>query len=377
MKTLRTVVFLLVGGVFFISSAFAQLPRTLPKTAVPSTRTVRGLKDTVGFAISAAQMNLTVQLSRQADSLMLAKNAKKYRLTPGSFFVAGISPHDDFIYAGPVYAHLYPYLKATRVVILGVSHYARRWHVENTLVFDAFKKWRGPYGLVRVSALRKEILTKLPKSDFIVSSPMQAEEHSVEALIPWLQYYNRKVEIVSILVPYMSWPKLDSLSQDLAAVLARLIQTHHWQLGRDIAFLISNDCSHYGDQGWGGRNFAPFGVGCEGLKRGTQRDRNIARQTLCGSLTRFKVHDFYTRVLNPLDYHQYKVTWCGRFAVPFGTNMLAHLMKNLHRKPLVGDFLRYGDSVELGELNVRHTGMGVTAPANLHHWVGYVAIGYR
>ncbi len=376
MKQLRFL--LLILGVFWVSAiSWAQPPRQLPKTAVPSTPTVRGLKDTVGFAISAAQMDLTVRLSRKADASRLAANAQKYHLKPGNFFIAGISPHDDFIYAGPVYAHLYPYLQAKRVVIFGVSHYARRWHVENTLVFDAFKKWRGPYGLVPVSGVREEILSKLPKSDYIVSSPMQAEEHSVEALVPWLQYYNRNVEIVSILAPYMRRSKLDSLSSDLAGVLAQIVREHHWKLGKDIAFLISNDCSHYGDQGWGGRNFAPFGVGCQGLKKGTDRDRRIAHETLTGSLSTTKVHNFYNRVLDPNDYHKYKVTWCGRFAVPFGTNTLAHLMKDLGHPPLKGVFLRYGDSVELGELDVRHTGMGVTAPANLHHWVGYVAIGYR
>ncbi|NOY79330.1 MAG: AmmeMemoRadiSam system protein B [Calditrichaeota bacterium] len=377
MKIFRAFLLIFLEGLIFTSMSVAQIPQALPKTAVPSTPLVRGLKDTVGFAISAPQMDLTVRLSRKADAQKLEANAEKYNLKPGHFFIAGISPHDDFIYAGPVYAHLYPYLQAKRVVIFGVSHYARRYHVENTLVFDDFKKWRSPYGLVPVSSLREEILAKLPKADYIVSSPMQAEEHSVEALVPWLQYYNRDVEIVSILVPYMGWNKLEGLASDLSGVLAQLIQAHHWKLGTDIAFLISNDCSHYGDQGWGGRNFAPFGVGCKGLKKGTARDRKIAQETLCSRLTSDKVHDFYNRVLDPKDYYKYKVTWCGRFAVPFGTTTLVHLMKELHHKPLTGMFLRYGDSVELGELDVRHTGMGVTAPANLHHWVGYVAIGYR
>ncbi len=376
MKYFKNITVILIGILCFISMGFSQLQK-LPKTPVPSTEFIRGLKDTVGFAISAAQMDLVVKLSKQAEATALHKNAKKLHLKKGSYFIAGISPHDDFIYAGPVYIHLYPYLKAKRVVIFGVSHYARRWHVENTLIFDGFREWRGPYGKVKVSNMREEILAKLPASDYIVSSPMQAEEHSVEALIPWLQYYNCKVEIVSILAPYMRWGRLDSLSSDLAKVMSQIIRSHHWKLGKDIAFLISNDCSHYGDQGWGGRNFATFGVDCQGLKSGTARDQKIARETLCGTLTSAKIFDFYSRVLDPKDYHKYRVTWCGRFAVPFGTNTLVHLMKNLNHKPLVGRFLRYGDSVELGELDVRKAGLGVTAPANLHHWVGYVSIGYR
>lgn len=359
MKTLSLILLLAI-----LNSSPAQ---DFPQTPVPSTPTVRGLKDTVGFAVSARQMDLVVKLSEQAE---------KDKLAAKPAFIAAISPHDDYIYAGPVYIHIYPHLKAKRVVIFGVSHYARRWKVENTLIFDAFKAWRAPYGNVPVSSLREEILAALPGNDYLVSSPIQAEEHSVEALVPWLQYYNRDVEIVSILVPYMRRGKMDSLADDLSQVLAKIIQKHKWVPGQDIGFLISNDCSHYGDQGWGGRNFAPFGADCAGLKKGTERDITIAKETLCGTVSTEKAHDFYSRVLDPKDYHKYRVVWCGRYAVPFGVTTLAHLMHDLDMKPLSGRFLRYGDSVELGELDVRQAGLGVTAPANLHHWVGYVAIGY-
>ncbi len=357
-----------------LTSTFSQ---RLPKPPVPSTENIRGLKDTVGFTISAIQTGLVVKLCREAEQQNLTANAQKYKLTPATNFIAGISPHDDYIYAGPVYIHLFPYIKAKRIIIFGVSHYARNWNVENTLVFDAFKQWRGPYGYVQVSSVRHEILEKLPSSDYIISNPIEADEHSVEALIPWLQYFNRNVEIVSILAPYMRLGKLDSLASDLAAVLGEIIQKNNWQLGKDIAFLISNDCSHYGDQGWGGRNFAPFGADCQGLQKGTERDRRIANETLCGILSTDKVNDFYSRVLDPTDYLKYRIVWCGRYAIPFGTSTLVHLMHALQHKPLVGEYLRYGDSVELCELNVRHSGLGVTAPANLHHWVGYVAIGYK
>jgi len=372
-----TLFVLLLSLIAFSSIPAPSLSQELPSTPVPSTPELRGLKDTVGFAVSAPQMNLAVELSRKAETEMLAENAEKFGLKEGPFYIAGVSPHDDYIYAGPVYIHLYPYIKAKRVVIFGVSHYARRHGVENVLIFDSFKRWRGPYGEVKVSGLREEILKALPESDYMVSSSMQAEEHSVEAIVPWLQYFNRDVEIVSIMAPYMRWSRLDSLSGDLAEALAGIIKKHNWKLGQDIAFIMSNDCSHYGDQGWGGKNYAPFGSDCAGLEKATARDVKIARETLCGELTSEKIHKFFTTVIDPEDYHMYRVTWCGRFAVPFGANTLVHLMEKLGRPPLKGDLLRYGDSVELGELDVRKVGLGVTAPANLHHWVGYVSIGYR
>jgi len=339
--------------------------------------TIRGLKDTVGFAISAKQMDAVIAHSRSAESEQLAANAAKYGLTTSSRYIAAISPHDDYITAGRVYAHIYPYIKAKRVVIFGVAHYARRRHVRNKLIFDSHAQWHGPYAPVTVSGVREELLSLLPPRDVLISDEMQVEEHSVEALIPWLQFYNREVKIVSILIPGMRFSHMDSLSAKLADAVTQIIHAHDWRLGEDIAFLFSNDGSHYGDQGWGGKNYAPFGVDCEGLAKAMNRDRNLTRETLCGEITSEKAHEFYRRVLAPEDFDVYQITWCGRFAVPFGVNFLAHLANRLDRQPFTGDFLRYDNSVSLGELDLRALGLGLTSPVNLHHWVGYAAVGYR
>jgi len=338
---------------------------------------IRGLVDTVGFCYTREQIEAVIRLSEELERDSLAAVASRLGATAKGSWIAGISPHDDHIYAGRVYVHLFRGICARHVVIFGVAHHARKWGVEDQLIFDAFDAWRGPYGPVKVSKLREQILNRLPEWAYLVSNEYQSEEHSVEGLIPFLQYYDPQARIVSILVPYMRWSRLDSLSEELAEVLAGIIKQKGWELGRDIAFLISNDCVHYGDQGWGGRDLAPFGADSTGYAKAVARDLDIAQTTLCGILTEEKVHAFYNRVLQPTDYHEYRIPWCGRFSVPFGLETLIHLMRALKRQPLRGYFLRYGTSYGFGELPLRRTGIGITAPANLHHWVGYVAIGYR
>ena len=64
--------------------------------------------------------------------------------------------------------------------------------------------------------MRSEIIKSLPKEDYIINDKWQAIEHSVEGILPFLQYYNRNAEIVSILVPYMDWPVIDKISKDLS-----------------------------------------------------------------------------------------------------------------------------------------------------------------
>src|SRR3989339_1268161 len=55
--------------------------------------------------------------------------------------IAGISPHDDYLYAGKVYYPLYKLIKAKEVVIFGVTHGTVRRAIndpKNILVLDEF-----------------------------------------------------------------------------------------------------------------------------------------------------------------------------------------------------------------------------------------------
>lgn len=228
-----------------------------------------------------------------------------------------------------------------------------------------------------VCKLREQILKSLPKDYYLISNEYQSEEHSLEALIPFLQYYNRDVEIVPILVPYMNWERMDSLSIKMAEVLGKIIKVNDWELGKDIGFLISTDCCHYGDQDWGGKNYAPFGCDLLGYKKTIDREYDLIYNHLSGSIEPNRLHRLLYRLVDKSDIHQYKITWCGRFSVPFCVDFLHRLTQCLRIQLLDGHLLRYGTSVSLGELPIRNLGLGSTAPSNLHHCVGYCAMGFR
>jgi AmmeMemoRadiSam system protein B len=50
--------------------------------------------------------------------------------------VAGICPHDDYMYAGRLYALLMPHIRAKTVIVFGVFHKARTFECRDRLVFD-------------------------------------------------------------------------------------------------------------------------------------------------------------------------------------------------------------------------------------------------
>lgn len=338
----------------------------------------RGQMDTVGFVTTAEQMNVVLAQCRELAAPRKDALRAQHGWTDETRFAAAVCPHDDHYYAGRLYELLMPYIQAKTVVLFGVFHKARVWDMRDKLVFDDFTSWHGPYGPVKVSPLRDEILGRLPKDSYVVDNDMQQVEHSVEAIVPWLQAYNPNVEIVSILVPYMGWETMDRLATGLSRVLATIMRDKGWQLGQDIVLIASADAVHYGDSGWGGGDYADLGTDIDGYKKAVNRDIHLAESTLCGPIKRPALNKFLYTCADRDDVTQYKLSWCGRFSVPFGINVASRLSEELNGRLLEGTLLDYGTSVGEASLDLGQIeGLGTTAPNNLRHWVGYAAIGYE
>lgn len=368
----------LVVAAAFLAAAGDPTPKELlDAVGIKPADGRRGQMDTVGFVTTAAQMDTVLaQSRRRAAARREALRAEGWG--DDDAVKVAVCPHDDYAYAGRLYSLVTPHVRAKTVVLFGVFHKARVFDCRDRLVFDSFDQWRGPYGPVRVSGLRAELLSRLDEKDVVVDNDMQTVEHSVEAIVPWLQAANRDVEIVSILVPYMDWDTMDRLAGELSAALAEVMREHDWRLGTDVALVVSTDAVHYGDAGWGGSNFSAFGTDAAGYQRAVDRDVDLARTTLCGALDRDLLRRFLYTCVDPEDVTRYTLTWCGRFCVPFGLDVASRVGEALGDGPLRGTLLGYGTSVSEASLDLDAIpGLGTTAPNNLHHWVGYAAIGYR
>jgi len=350
----------------------------LDAVAVGPADGLRGLVDTVGYATTADGMDSVVTQSRDLAASRDREILDRTGWDPDTPVAAAVCPHDDYYYAGRLYSLLIPHIRARTVILFGVFHKARVFDCRDKVVFDSFRAWRGPYGPVRVSPLRDELISHLPSEDFLVDDDMQMVEHSVEGIVPWLQAYDRDVEIVSILVPYMDWDTLDRLSGEIAGALTAAMKEKGWRLGNDVAIVASSDAVHYGDAGWGGSNFADFGTGPDGYARAVARDRELAASDLAGPIEAEKLEKFLYACVDRDDVTRYRVTWCGRFSVPFGLDVASRVSRSLSGRTLEGSVLDYGTSLEEVSLDLSAIpGLGATAPNNLHHWVGYPALGYR
>jgi AmmeMemoRadiSam system protein B len=172
-------------------------------------QTVRPIRDNVGFCWKANEMNRLMSYLSKHDKIT---DIGSYKL------IAGISPHDDYLYAGNIYYTLYPHIKTKEVVIFGVTHGTVRKAMNDprdVLIFDDYDEWHGPYGNVNVSPLRDFIKSKLDNNYQMVSDKAQDIEHSIEALVPFLQYYNRNIKITPIMVTGMSYDRMEIISKQL------------------------------------------------------------------------------------------------------------------------------------------------------------------
>ena len=141
--------------------------------------------------------------------------------------------------------------------------------------------------------------------------------------------------------------------------------------------LISTDAVHYGDEDWGGKNYAPYGTDSLSLVEVKNIELEIINNCLVGEVSPPKIQKFIQYTVQENDYKEYKWTWCGRYSVPFGLLTAYHLNKLSKNIILKGDLFGYSTSIDHTKIKVDDLNMGTTAPANNHHFVGYAAIGYK
>jgi AmmeMemoRadiSam system protein B len=334
---------------------------------IRSSSDVRGQRDAVGYATKPEAMAKVWDLSAQGPM------PESFGAKPEPGVLGVIGPHDDYVYAARTYRKIFPLVTAKTVVIVGVFHGYRRFGARDQIVFDPYRAWSAPDGEITVSALRDELAAALPASMAVKDAAAHDSEHSIEGIAYFLKHARPDVEIVPVIVPAASFERLQELASQLAGALAGAMKRRNWELGRDLAIVISADGTHYGED----FKFTPYGWGgVKAYAKAIDADRKLMRDTLGGLFKAQKARDFYETVVNPDNPDQYRVTWCGRFSVTLGTLVIGETARRLGMKPPQGVPVALGVSVDTPELAVRDVGVGPTAPANLYHFVTHPAVAF-
>lgn len=352
-----------------VSQPAQEAPPTIEEVrkgmAIASAGDVRGQQDAVGFASTAAQMARTWELSASPP------RPDAFGAPPAPGVLGVVCPHDDYLYAGRVYREVLPLVTAKTVVLVGVFHKYRAFGARDRLVFDPYRAWRSPDGEVPVSPLRDALVARLPAGSWVKDAAAHDREHSLEALVYWLRHARPDVEIVPVIVPAMSFPRMAELAGWLGDALAAEMKARGLSLGKDVAVAVSADAVHYGAD----FKHVPFGDGgIEAYRKAVERDRGLLTGPLAGELSEAKARSLYEAFVDPQAPDTYRLTWCGRFSIPMGLLVLSRAARALGLPAPVARPLAYATSVGAPELPVREAGLGETAPANLYHFVGYPGV---
>lgn len=326
---------------------------------------IRPVRDSIGFCWNAIEM----------DSFIKFLQAHEKDTVSDSGSMAGaISVHDDYLYAGRVYYPLFRNIHAREVIIFGVTHGSVRKEMGpqgNQLILDAYKFWHGPYGEIPVSPLREEITAKLEPADFKISNQAHRIEHSIEAMLPFLQYYNRDLKITPIMVPQMSYGQMTAVSERLAHIIAEYCRARHLEPGKDVFILISNDANHYGEDFMN----MPYGMDERGHRAATDNDKNIINEKLTGPVSMEGIRGL-TACIWPDSAKKDIPLWCGRYPVVFGLMTMSKVVSELNGDTVSGKLLRYSDSFTEKVLPFKNSAMGLTAVFSYRHWCGWFTEGF-
>lgn len=289
--------------------------------------------------------------------------------------IAGIAPHDDYLYAGAIYYPLFKNIKAKEAVIFGVTHKTVRDAIKdpnNILILDEFSAWKGLQQEVEISPLREYIKDHLDRSKFMISNKAHELEHSIEAEVPFLNYFNKDVRITPIMVTGMPYEKMDEIAYELAKIIIDYIKENKLELGKDIVFIISADANHYGRD----FNNAPYGEDSAAHSRAVQQDIDWVNNYLINEANEGKIKNL-TEKLWGKSYKEYGNSyWCGKYSIPFGMLTIIKVVRGIKQSSLNGKLLEFSDTYSGGVIPLKKLGCGITAPFSLKHWVSFFSIVY-
>jgi MEMO1 family protein len=149
---------------------------------------------------------------------------------PNTLLKALIIPHAGYVYAGWTAAHISSAVdgdRFSRIIVMGPDH---RIGFEGCAVSDA-AAWETPLGRIRLDQdadrLRqnKSLIRAIPESDRL--------EHSVEVVLPYLQYFFKNFTLIPVV-----FGRGQDLAEKASAFLDPLLDQH-------TLIVASSDLSHY------------------------------------------------------------------------------------------------------------------------------------
>jgi AmmeMemoRadiSam system protein B/AmmeMemoRadiSam system protein A len=144
-----------------------------------------------------------------------------------------IMPHAGYIYSGWVAGATISRVNVKNTcIVIGPNHTGMGKPF--SIMTDGV--WKTPLGNIKIdSALAKRMLanSKFLSEDYLA----HVSEHSIEVQLPFLQYFNKDVQIVPVILSYAT----RTVYREIGRAIAKAIEDS----GNDVLIIASSDMTHY------------------------------------------------------------------------------------------------------------------------------------
>ena len=146
--------------------------------------------------------------------------------------LAVVVPHAGYVYSGAVAGETFARIKIPETaLILGPNH-----HGSGQPLALGISDWQMPSGAVPIE--RSLAVAVLRNSEVIVEDDVaHLQEHSLEVQVPFLQFLQKDLAIVPIVVSHVSYDVCTQAASDLATAIR--------EFGKPVLMVASTDMTHY------------------------------------------------------------------------------------------------------------------------------------
>ncbi|MBW1821685.1 MAG: AmmeMemoRadiSam system protein B, partial [Deltaproteobacteria bacterium] len=169
------------------------------------------------------------ELKQTIDTLTQKAKQTTVKISPNKELKAIILPHAGYIYSGFTAAHASYVLSGkqfNKVILIGPDH---RVGFRNGAISNV-KGYQTPLGFIRLHEDTKILLKKTNLFQYI--QPFDEVEHSLEVILPFLQYYLKEFELVPIVMGRTS--EINAIADVIEPLL-----------DLDTLLVVSSDLSHF------------------------------------------------------------------------------------------------------------------------------------
>lgn len=146
-----------------------------------------------------------------------------------------ITPHAGYQFCGKIQASVFSYVDRDKYKIKNIILLAPCQTLNTIVHIPSYDKYVTPLGVMNINKKHLKLLVSMDKDFFVYNDDILSDQHTLDNLIPWLQYTGIECEIVPLVVGILSFEDIQKLANYILSII-----------DDNTILIVSSDFTHYG-----------------------------------------------------------------------------------------------------------------------------------